>query len=113
MNYFKKFCIFITLISIASLSYAGGGLGKSAITKIAFQSNHVFIYGNGWINANSCSSLSAVVLHKDDQNFAKAYSLLLAAFMAGKTVSGYSDNCVEWDGKTYNTIRGFKYLTVQ
>jgi len=38
--------------------------------------------------------------------------LLLGAYMAGKSVSGYSDDCVTFDGQTYNSIRGFKYLTV-
>ncbi len=113
MNLSKKYFIFTTLFLIATHSYAAGGLGKSVITKIAFQSSHVFIYGDGWNNANTCQRSDAVVLHKDDQNFDKAYSLLLAAYMAGKTVGGYSDNCVEWDGKTYNTIRGHKYLTVE
>jgi hypothetical protein len=32
--------------------------------------------------------------------------------MSGKKVSGYSDSCTTFDGQTYNTIRGFKYLVV-
>lgn len=113
MKNFKNYLVLFVLCSVSGLSYAKGGLGKNVITKIGFQSNHVFIYASGWNNASTCQNSDAVVLQANDQNFDKAYSMLLAAFMAGKTVNGYSDNCIEWDGKTYNTIRGFKYLTVE
>ena len=87
-------------------------MGQNKIQKIAFQSEHVFLYSDGWNNANGCQKTTAVVLAKNDPNFDKAYSLVLAAFMAGKDISGYSDGCITWDTYTYNTIRGHKYLTV-
>jgi len=36
------------------------------------------------------------------------YILLSLAFMAGKSVCGYSNGCTTFDGQTYNKIRGFK-----
>ena len=113
MNILRKYLVLVIIFALTNLAYGAGGLGKSKISKIAFQSNHIMIYGGEWNNPNSCQQINAVVLHKDDQNFEYAYTLLLAAFMAGKTVGGYSDGCVDWDGKTYNTIRGHKYLTVE
>ena len=92
-------CIMVLLLS--AQSFAAGWVSKNKITKIAFQSEHVFIYSDGWNNANGCQKISAVVLDKDDRNFDKAYSLLLAAFMAGKEVSGYSDGCITWDEHSY------------
>jgi len=108
-----RFLLLGVILIVSGYSNAAGGLGSNVITKMAFQSNHVFIYSAGWNNANTCDRAVAVVLQKNDQNFDKAYALLLAAFMSGKAVSGYSDNCIELDGKTYNTIRGFKYLSVE
>ena len=70
------------------------------------------MYANAWGNPNGCTRSNAIVLLETDPNYDKAYSLLLSAYMAGKQVSGYSDGCAAFDGQTYNTIRGFKYLVV-
>lgn len=104
------YCIAFLLASFVS---AGGGLSAQAINKLAFQTGGLFIYASGWANPNACTRSSAVVLKETDPNYDKAYALILAAYMAGKKVSGYSDGCVEFDGQTYNSIRGFKYLTVE
>ncbi len=103
---------FIVSLLLAGSAIAGGGVNSNKISHVAFQSNHLFIYSSGWGNPNGCQETSAVVLQSSNSNFDKAYTLLLAAFMSGKNVSGYSDGCIEWDGRTYNTIRGHKYLTV-
>jgi len=55
----------------------------------------------------------AVVLMNTNVNYDKAYTLLLAAYISGKQVYGYSDGCATFDGQTYNTIRGQKYLVVK
>lgn len=92
---------------------AGGGLPANKVDKLAFQTAGLFIYAGNWGNPNSCSRDTAVVLLETDPNYDKAYALILAAYMSGKKLSGYSDRCTEFDGQTYNTIRGFKYLVVE
>ncbi len=112
----KKFIIILILGLSAILSnpaLAGGGLSKNKITQVKFMSEGLLIYGSAWPNPNDCDTSIAVLLSKTDSNYDKAYSLILAAFTAGKSVSGYSDDCKSVDGSTYNTIRGFKYLTVE
>lgn len=103
--------MFITVFSFTTL--AGGSVGWNKITRIAFQNNDVMIYADNWVNANDCVNSSAVILKNTDQNFDKAYAMLLAAFMAGKEVIAYSDGCHTFDERSYNYIRGFKYLTIK
>jgi len=112
-----KRIIYIALLfwALQSTAIAKGGLSAKKIAYVAFQTGGFFIYaeGGGWSNPNSCSRSNAIVLLASDPNYEKAYSLILSAFMAGKSVSGYSDGCATFDGQTYNTIRGSKYLTVR
>lgn len=100
-------------IWFASEVQAGGALSAQKIDKLAFQTGGLFIYAANWSNPNSCTRSNAIVLLETDPNYDKAYSLILAAYMSGKKLSGYSDRCTEFDGQTYNTIRGFKYLVVE
>jgi len=51
-------------------------------------------------------------LLKTDPNYEDAYAMLLAAYYTGKSVSGYSDGCARHDARTFNTIRGHKYLLI-
>ncbi|HSX84346.1 MAG TPA: hypothetical protein VLE50_03020 [Cellvibrio sp.] len=97
----------------SSVVYAAGPLSGNKITAVAFQTNGFFLYAENWPNPNSCTRSNAVVLLDSDPNYDKAYSLLLTAYASGKVVSGYSNGCIEFDGQTYNTIRGYKYLVVQ
>lgn len=97
----------------ACSAYAGGAIVKNKITKLAFQTGGLFIYADNWSNPNECSNSDAIVLKNTDSNYDKAYSLILMAYTSSKTVSGYSDGCVTFDGRTYNTIRGYKYLVIQ
>ncbi len=101
------------LLMFTGHSIAAGPLTANEITKVAFQTGGFFIYANGWPNPNNCDRAVAVVLPENDPNYDKAYSLLLMAYASGKKVSGYSDGCIEFDGKTYNRIRGYKYLLVE
>ncbi len=98
--------IFLMMSGVAN---AGGSFSATQITKLGFQTGGLYIYGN-WANKNGCSHTDAVVLPKSDSNFDNAYSLIMAAYISGKKISGYSDGCHSHDGKTYNTIRGHKYL---
>jgi hypothetical protein len=107
------FLVTISLALVVPTCYSKGHVGTEKIDKVAFHTGGFFMYANDWENPNSCSINTAVVLLDTDVNYEKAYSLLLAAYMAGKRVSGYSDGCASFDGQTYNTIRGFKYLQVQ
>ncbi|MDR6984491.1 hypothetical protein J2X32_003135 [Rheinheimera pacifica] len=112
----NKMAFRIILIMLTLLSgpvNAAGGLSANKINKLAFQTGGLFIYASNWANPNSCSRNSAVVLLQSDPNYDKAYALILAAYMSGKMLSGYSDGCTEFDAQTYNTIRGHKYLTVE
>lgn len=109
----KFFLLNIMLLTFSAICHARGPVSTSKVDRVAFQTGGFFMYATDWQNPNACSRKSAVVLLATDQNYDKAYSLLLAAYMAGKGVSGYSDGCVTFDGQTYNTIRGFKYLTVK
>lgn len=111
-----KTYIVIVLAALGLLttnSFAAGGLAKVNITKVAFQTGGFFLYSDNWNNPNDCSMDTAVVLLSTDSNYDKAYALLLAAYTAGKTVRGFSNGCTTFDGQTYNTIRGFKYLVVE
>jgi len=111
----KTSILLILTLSIFGIgnAIAGGGLSYNKITRVAFQTGGFFMYADAWPNPNSCSKSTAIVLLATDSNYDKAYSLLLSAYMSGKSVSGYSDGCTTFDGQTYNTIRGFKYLTVK
>ena len=113
----KKVIFTILLAGIFSTSvnnvFSAGSLNGQNITAVAFHSTGFFMYASGWINPNSCSNSDAIVLLDSDPNYDKAYALLLSAYMSGKSVSGYSNGCTTWDGRTYNTIRGYKYLKVQ
>lgn len=108
---FRIISVFLLLIPM--LTEAAGGLHANKITRVAFQTGGFFLYASDWPNPNNCSRANAVVLLDTDRNYDKAYALLLSAYFSGKKVSGYSDGCVNFDGQTYNTIRGFKYLEVK
>lgn len=108
-----RLCV-ISMICIFSQSlFAAGHAGYSKVTKLAFQTGGLYIYGPSWNNPNNCSQKTAIVLKNTDPNYEKAYALILAAYMSGKKIGGYSDECTDFDEQTYNTIRGFKYLTVE
>ena len=113
MKNMSSFLIGLMVLITVPMSFAGGSLTQSKIEAVAFQTGGFFLYSNTWPNPNSCTNSNAVVLLDTDINYEKAYALLLAAYMSGKMVSGYSNGCVEFDGKTYNSIRGYKYLFVQ
>lgn len=106
----------IILLSMLSVSfcYGKGGIPVQKISRVAFQTGGFFLYteSGSWNSPDECSNSNAIVLLSSDPNYDKAYSLLLAAYMSGKAISGYSDGCAIFDGKTYSTIRGFKYLAV-
>lgn len=105
--------LLVMCLSWANPSNAAGTLSAQKITKVAFQSTGFFLYASDWNNPNSCSQDTAIVLLDSDPNYDKAYALLLTAYASGKRVSGYSNGCTTFDGKTYNTIRGYKYLLVE
>jgi len=107
-----KLITFILLLSSFN-TFAGGALTTHKITKLAFQNEDLMMYADNWGNPNNCQRTNAVILKKSDQNFDKAYSLILAAFMSGKKITAYSDGCYTFDERTYNYIRGFKYLVVE
>ncbi|MCE9687162.1 hypothetical protein LZP73_13265 [Shewanella sp. AS16] len=113
MNRFFIFCSSFLLVLCSNSTVAGGGLPANKIDAVAFQTGGFFLYAKNWPNPNGCSRSDAVVLLDSDKNYDKAYSLVLMAYAAGKSVSGYSDGCIEFDEQTYNTIRGFKYLQVR
>ncbi len=110
MKYITLFLVFL-IATFAISANAAGGLGAREINSVAHQTGGFFLYSN-WDNPNGCSKSDAIVLLDTDSNYDKAYSLVLAAFMAGKRVEGYSNGCMTFDGQTYNTIRGYKYLKV-
>lgn len=112
MKLMKKIIIVTVFLVFSSQAFSGGGLPTNKIDSVAFQTGGFFLYAGAWGNPNDCTRDSAVVLLNSDTNYDKAYALVLAAYMSGKGVSGYSDGCTEFDGQTYNTIRGFKYLKV-
>lgn len=109
---FQKHIVLIVALAFSSASHAGGVLPYTSIDNVGFQTGGFFLYGN-WANPNSCTRSDAVVLLDTDVNYDKAYALLLTAFASGKQVYGYSEGCTDFDGQTYNTIRGFKYLRVK
>lgn len=114
MSIIRKLLSIIPLVLLSTGVNAGGRVESNNIDSVAFQTGGFFLYSDdGWSNPNPCSQNNAIVLLSSDANYDKAYALLLAAYMAGKHVSGYSDGCVEFDGKTYSTIRGSKYLVVK
>ena len=108
----KKLVIAFGLVVLSSAVQAGGSVGWNKVTKIAFHSNGLYLYADNWSNPNGCQQVDAVVLKDSDPNYDKAYALLLAAYMSGQRVNAYSDGCHTFDEKTYNHIRGFKYLQV-
>lgn len=108
----QKFLMFMPLV-LAGASHAGGVLTQNQLTQVAFQTGGFFLYAPAWSNPNGCTNSDAIVLLSTDPNYDKAYALLLSAYMSGRLVSGYSDGCAEFDGRTYNTIRGHKYLLVK
>lgn len=96
----------------STTALAAGFISANKIQAVSFQTGGFFLGADVWTNVNSCTKSNAIVLLDTDPNYDKAYSLLLAAYLAGKKVSGYSNGCVEFDGQTYNTIRGYKYLVI-
>lgn len=109
----KQILSLLVFASISTSLIAAGGIGARTISKVAFQTGGFFMYAeDGWSNPNSCTQNNAIVLLDTDKNYDKAYALLLAAYMSGKKVQGYSNGCAVFDGQTYNTIRGHKYLVV-
>ena len=105
--------MFMLLFSFTSFAHAAGPIAWTKIDSIAFQNNDLMIYTVSKGNPNGCERDAAVILKSSDQNFEKAYSMILAAFMAGKEIQAYSDGCHTFDGKTYNYIRGSKYLEIR
>ena len=104
----------VAFFVIASSSNAGGWVSINTITKAAFNSTGFYMYGNWAVpSGNGCTNNDAVVLLSNDGNYDKAYALLLTAYTTGKKVKGWSDGCTSHDGKTYNKIRGYKYLEIE
>lgn len=112
MKLFIKALVVLLLLTSNS-SFSADWLSKREISMVSFETSGFYLYSKEkWDNANNCSHTDAVVLLSSDVNYDKAYSLLLMAFAAGKSVQGYSDGCITHDGRTYNSIRGSKYLLV-
>lgn len=108
----KTLTLLIALLLPAySTVQAAGPLGKTQITGLSFFPEGLVIAGT-WKNPNNCSSSSGVLLQVSDPNYDKAYSLVLAAYMSGKKLSGYSNECIDVDGTSRNMIRGYKYLGI-
>lgn len=106
--------IFAMLLLLSSIySHAGGRVGWNIISSIAFQNQDLMLYSENWGNPNGCTQINAIILKKTDPNFDKAYSMLLAAYMAGKQVNAFSEGCHTFDSKTFNYIRGWKYLQIK
>lgn len=112
MNLYIKCVLLIGFVFFSVTSMAKGSIGIGEITSLSFQNRDLMIYSDDWNNANDCERINAVILKYDDQNFEKAYSLILSAYMGGKKLSAYSDGCKSFDEKTYNYIRGWKYLRI-
>ena len=112
MNLVKTILTLSLASMVSSYSYAAGPLSTSKITSVSFNEAGFFLSAKDWPNPNKCTKSTAVVLKATDQNYDKAYALLLMAYTANKKVQGYSDGCVTHDGQTYNSIRGYMYLTV-
>jgi hypothetical protein len=108
----KLFALALAL-SVSLNVNAAGSTGISKISGVGFNTGGFYLYGDNWANPNNCTETGVMVLKDTDSNYDKAYSLLLAAYTSGKEVYGLSDGCITHDGKTYNTIRGFKYLVVR
>lgn len=109
----KRFTTFVALLLVSSTALAGGSTTWGKITAIEFQDKDLMLHSDDWQNPNGCEKSNAVILKHTDSNFDKAYTLILAAYMSGKQVAAWSDDCHSFDGKTYNHIRGFKYLQVK
>lgn len=110
----KKTVLLLILMVLSVDLLAGGSVSYRKIDEVAFNTGGFFLYSSiGWSNPNECDQVNAVVLLEDAPNYDKAYALVLAAYMSGKEIVGYSNHCVEFDGKTYNMIRGHKYLRVR
>ena len=112
LNLLIKNAIAVFLVCGTSFVSAAGPIARDKIDAVSFHTGGFFLSAGGWGNPNECSRSGAVVLLNSDPNYDKAYALLLTAFTLGKEISGYSDGCTTFDGQTYNTIRGFKYLRV-
>ena len=108
-----KKIFFVLLLCLTTTVSAKGPVKTGKINYVAFNSGGFFLYASDWPNPNNCTRSNAVVLKSNDANYNKAYALLLVAYTSEKAVSGYSDGCVEFDGQTYNSIRGFKYLVIK
>jgi len=111
MKYFLWTALVLSTL-FSNIANAGGSVGKAKINGLAFQNSHLMIYSASWENPNDCQKSSGVLLDQSDPNFERAYALILAAYMSGKEISAYSDGCKLFDDRTYNKIRGYKYLVV-
>ncbi|PHR54834.1 MAG: hypothetical protein COA47_14815 [Robiginitomaculum sp.] len=109
----KQYLVVIAFLGLFTHSASAAGMvGPAAITKMKFMNEGLVFYGY-FGNINGCDASNSVVLLKTDSNYDKAYALILSAYMGGKKITGYSDLCIAVDGTTYNSIRGYKYLTVE
>ncbi len=108
-----KKLIILLAITMSDGVVAAGSVGWTKITTLAVQNNDLMIYTELKVNPNECERDNAVILKKSDPSFDLAYSMILATFMAGKEIKAFSDGCHIFDEKTYNYIRGFKYLQVR
>lgn len=104
--------LILVFLPLSSFSFAAGQITGNKITSVSFNTGGFFLNSPSWDNPNNCTRSNAIVLQSTDPNYDKAFAVLLAAYLSGKKVSGYSDKCVEHDGQTYNMIRGFKYLKI-
>ncbi|PHQ83180.1 MAG: hypothetical protein COB58_10625 [Thalassobium sp.] len=109
----KKLSLALALAVSSSFAFGGGSVGWNTVNQIAIQDGDVILYADAWSNPNSCEASNGVILRKSDENFDNAYAFVLSAFMAGKEVVGYSDGCKNFDGKSYNYIRAYKYLQMR
>lgn len=112
MNKVKVSSMMFLLIVIVSLCKADGYVTKNVITRLEFNTGGLYIYADKWFNANVADRTSAVVLLSSDPNYDKALALILTAFVNEYEIDAYSDDICTFDSKTYNVIRGWKYLRV-
>lgn len=111
-----KIIIILCILCSYSLGcYAGGRVGWNEISQLSFQDGNLMIHASdgAWDNPNECQNSVAILLKESDPNFDRAYSLILSAYMAGKSIRAWSDGCHVFDGTAFSHIRGFKYLEVK
>ena len=101
--------LFLTLLFFSPISFSGSWSTAAVPTGIDIERSHGFMIYGSFGNKGGCTKTDMVFVQKSHPQYSEIYSAVLAAYMSGKKVMPYVNECLtnSWyvtSDQTFNTL---------